>query len=433
MLINNIFAAFKIKHRKVFNKRMTVLMVLAFFVTTFLFCIRYVDHNFNVIDLTSSSLSKNLYQPPEGVVDDQIEIRLKPDLVRKESTIKDATFFTLCRNSDFDGIKKSIESVEEKINGRYHYPWVFANDEPFDDEFKDKIEKLVSGDVIFTVIPKEYWQVPEFIDQDYMHQRLNHFTELDVMYGGNLAYRQMCRFNSGYFYKLKALAPYNWYWRVEPNIKYACDILDDFFQVMVEEDKTYGFVLAMTEDKRTVDNLWETSRRYFENRNEWNVSVPDGKAYELSDFESSPLSLKSIGSLPFIEQNTDTNSLVRGEFNYCHYWSNFEIGNLNFFRGAEYEGYFDTLDKSGGFFYERWGDAPVHSIAVSYLLPPEKIQYFDDTGYHHEKIGNCPRDRALYKELHCSCSKTREFSWKRYSCVPRWFKAFRMELPNAVH
>jgi alpha 1,2-mannosyltransferase len=43
----------------------------------------------------------------------------------------------------------------------------------------------------------------------------------------------------------------------------------------------------------------------------------------------------------------------------CHYWSNFEIADLRWFRSPEYIAYFDYLDKVGGFYYERWGDAPV--------------------------------------------------------------------------
>lgn len=40
-------------------------------------------------------------------------------------------------------------------------------------------------------------------------------------------------------------------------------------------------------------------------------------------------------------------------YNLCHFWSNFEIGDLNFLRSPEYTAYFDYLDKAGGFFYER--------------------------------------------------------------------------------
>lgn len=363
------------------------------------------------------------YLTPADVVDNKIEIRIKPDLKRKNDIVKDATFFTICRNSDLDGIKNSIESLEKNFNKNFNYPWIFANDEPFTNEFKDKISQIVSGDVTFTVIPKEYWDVPKFIDQTFLKDQLEQFEMENVMYGGNLSYRKMCRFNSGFFYKLKALSKYNWYWRVEPNVKYTCELPEDPFKIMVDENKLYAFVLAMTEDKRTVRKLWATSRNYFENLNSWNNTIKDGEIYQ-------SISNTSLG---FIEQNTDRNELVRGEFNYCHYWSNFEIGNLNFFRGSEYDGYFQELDKTGNFFYERWGDAPVHTIAISYLLAPDKIKYFDNSGYFHEKIGNCPRDKNDYKDLHCKCSKHREFSWHRHSCVPRWFKGLKMDLPHEIH
>lgn len=361
------------------------------------------------------------YEAANGVVDRDIDVRRKG--AAGAGAVKDATFFTICRNSDLRGMKNSIESMEKRFNQHHHYPWVFANDEPFTEEFRETVAGLVSGDAIFTTIPKEYWDVPASVDQTVMEQQLR-LLELDgVLYGGDLSYRKMCRFNSGFFYKLQALAPYNWYWRVEPNIKYSCDVPEDPFRTMVDGGKVYGFALAMTEDKRTVRKLWKTSRDYFEKRASWNASVPEGDSYDTIQHTS----------LGFIEQNTDTNLLVRGDFNYCHYWSNFEIGSLAFFRGPDYDGYFEALDRTGNFFYERWGDAPVHTIAVSYLLPPEKIHYFDNTGYYHEKIGNCPRDRKVFKALNCACSRYQDFSWKKYSCVPRWFKGLRLDSPHEAH
>jgi hypothetical protein len=38
----------------------------------------------------------------------------------------------------------------------------------------------------------------------------------------------------------------------------------------------------------------------------------------------------------------------------CHFWSNFEIGRLAFFRSEAYLQFFEHLDQAGGFFYERW-------------------------------------------------------------------------------
>jgi len=95
----------------------------------------------------------------------------------------------------------------------------------------------------------------------------------------------------------------------------------------------------------------------------------------------------------------------KGDYNRCHFWcvlsrsylsppprrlasltpspsrrrrSNFEIGSLAFFRSEAYTKYFQHLDRSGGFSYERWGDAPVHSIAAALFLKPEEIHWFHE-------------------------------------------------------
>ena len=36
----------------------------------------------------------------------------------------------------------------------------------------------------------------------------------------------------------------------------------------------------------------------------------------------------------------------------CPVWSNFEIGDLDFWRGEAYSKFFDFLDEKGGFYYE---------------------------------------------------------------------------------
>ncbi len=40
-----------------------------------------------------------------------------------------------------------------------------------------------------------------------------------------------------------------------------------------------------------------------------------------------------------------------------------------------YEEYFKYLDRTGGFFYERWGDAPVHSLGAVMLLNSSQVQH----------------------------------------------------------
>lgn len=44
---------------------------------------------------------------------------------------------------------------------------------------------------------------------------------------------------------------------------------------------------------------------------------------------------------------------LRRQYTGCHFWSNFEIGRLSFFRSEAYRSLFAHLDAAGGFFYER--------------------------------------------------------------------------------
>ncbi|OLL23326.1 Glycolipid 2-alpha-mannosyltransferase 1 [Neolecta irregularis DAH-3] len=115
-------------------------------------------------------------------------------------------------------------------------------------------------------------------------------------------------------------------------------------------------------------------------------------------------------------------------YNRCHFWSNFEIANLNFWRNSSYNAYFNHLDRAGGFFYERWGDAPVHTIAAVMFLKPEQIHFFNDIGYYHIPFTHCPIEDEFRQKCHCSPHDS--FDWKDHSCTKRWFKTAGNKLPE---
>ena len=47
-----------------------------------------------------------------------------------------AALISLVRNSELPGLMQSMRQLEYRWNHKYNYPWVFFNDEPFNDEFK---------------------------------------------------------------------------------------------------------------------------------------------------------------------------------------------------------------------------------------------------------------------------------------------------------
>lgn len=57
-----------------------------------------------------------------------------------------ATFVILARNSDLDGVIQSVRSVEDRFNHKYRYPYVFLNEEPFDDQFVRYAPSRINGE-----------------------------------------------------------------------------------------------------------------------------------------------------------------------------------------------------------------------------------------------------------------------------------------------
>lgn len=314
-----------------------------------------------------------------------------------------ATFVTLARNSDLWDMVDSIRSVEDRFNHKFHYDWVFLNDDEFDDEFKKVTTALISGKTHYEKITPEHWSFPDWIDQDKAAKTRYDMNERGIIYGDSISYRHMCRFESGFFWREPIMNKYKWYWRVEPNIKLFCDIDYDVFKYMEKNNKKYGFTITIHEFVETIPTLWNVTKNFINKH-------PD---YVAKD--------NLMGFLS--EDGGET-------YNNCHYWSNFEIADMDFWRDRAYSEYFDYLDKEGGFFYERWGDAPVHSIAASLFLNKDQLHFFNDIGYWHMPYFSCPTLEEERLRLRCTCKPQDNFTWRDYSCTQQYYDAKKLERPK---
>ena len=157
--------------------------------------------------------------------------------------------------------------------------------------------------------------------------------------------------------------------QIEPDVDYFCKLDYDPFLFMKTTGKKYGFNIVASEDMQTMSGFWTATLNFLKLKK-----------------RSFPEHLKAFGD--------------ERSYNGVHFWysancphmirSNFEIGDLRWYRSQEYQDYFDSLDHANGvceslfnlnqFFYERWGDAPVHSVAVGLFLDPSEVHYFGDIG-----------------------------------------------------
>ncbi|KAF3008965.1 hypothetical protein E8E13_011460 [Curvularia kusanoi] len=262
----------------------------------------------------------------------------------------------LARNSDVDGAVASVKSVQKQFNQHFDYPWVFLNDQAWSDDFVTKVKEAGGqASMVFETIPAHMWGYPAWIDQKKAREDMDRMERQGILF----------------FYDHPALLPYKWYWRVEPDISFTCAITYDPFLEMSSHGKTYGYTTALWENGRTAPSLFRKLAAY--------------KA--ALQYPTTPLwtAMMAASTMPWpfrhllaLLRNRDSNGDL---WNTCHFWSNFEIADMDFFRSGMYRGLFGFLDEEGGFYHERWGDAPVHSLAAAMLLRPEQLHHFSDFGW----------------------------------------------------
>ncbi|KII88494.1 glycosyltransferase family 15 protein [Plicaturopsis crispa FD-325 SS-3] len=307
-----------------------------------------------------------------------------------------ATFVMLARNTDLNGVILSMQSMEDRFNRHYNYPWVLLNEEPFTAEFKERVSILTKAPISFGLVPKDHWVQPDWIDEEKASAGRFKMMMQRIIYAGSVSYRNMCRFNSGFFYRHELLAPYRYYWRVEPDVKFFCDVNYDPFVFMQDNNKVYSFTISLYEWEPTIPTLWDAVKEFA---------------------AANPQYIAPENSMDFLSDNGGEN------YNLCHYWSNFEIADLDFWRGEAYTKFFEHLESKGGFYYERWGDAPVHSIAASLFARRDQVHFFNDIGYRHDPFQHCPSGNA-WKEGRCSCDQKDTFDYQDNSCLRRYEKLF---------
>lgn len=352
-----------------------------------------------------------------------------------------ALFVMLARNSEVDDVVKSMKSMERHFNQWFNYPWVFLNDVEFDDNFKDTVRRHTKSEVEFGLVPKEHWEFPEDVDPEVLQESIESQGDRTIMYGNMESYHKMCRFYSGHFFDHPLVTKREWYWRVEPDVQFFCDLTYDPFIEMAKNNKKYGFTVTIQELYYTVPSLFKETKSFI---NEYGITVgsawdivskkyralkgDNANEYANVDEEANirleienNLNLKRILAMKgktdkFLKKFKDLEHVrnifkestkkpplfedkyENEEYNLCHFWSNFEIARVDLFKSEIYQNYFNWLEKSGGFYKERWGDAPVHSLAVAMMLNKEEIHYFRDIGYKHSSLGHCPSN-APEKQL----------------------------------
>ena len=315
----------------------------------------------------------------------------------------------LARNSEVDEAIHAVRSLENSFNQWFGYPWVFLNDVEWTAEFKGRVGSEITsgGTVTFDTIDSSMWGWPSHFTEDSKTKARKTWQQwydsMDEVFQNGThvthdSYHHMCRFNSGFFYDHPALSKYRYYWRVEPDVSFTCRIPYDPFAFMAREGKKYGYTIALYEVGKLIPSLFRATSGFAA---AWSKihTRRNGLWSAMHDPSWAPWPIRR-----FLLSRLAHRNAVGDAWNLCHFWSNFEVADLDFFRGAEYREYFAHLDALGGFYHERWGDAPVHSLAAALMLEPQQVHYFQDVGYSHPPFQHCPVGEGV--GCGCECDKS---------------------------
>lgn len=311
-------------------------------------------------------------------------IRTKQEL----RTFKQNAVYILVRNYELDAICKTIVNFLSRVPYPY-YDFIILNDKPFSPVFVNQISHYILNSnnpitkkwsrrlitIKFGLIPAALWDPLTKTDGyisfplSVLEEKWEEQEKQGILYGGSKSYRNMCRFQSMNFYNHPAMAEYKYTMRMEPGVEYMCNF-DPFSEL--NEGVKYAFALSLLEYQDTVPTLFKT---YLEYERE-------------EDYRSKKL-------FDFINDGA-------GGYNLCHFWTNFEVISLEWVRSEKYNTFMQHFDSALGFYTERWGDAPVRTLAVVELLDPNEVQWLD-IGYYHAPFVSCPGDAEERVARQCTC------------------------------
>ena len=272
-----------------------------------------------------------------------------------------ACILVLLKEKDLDQFVITIRAFEAHFNSKHNYPYVILNQVELSHRFQQAISAQTNSTVEFGLIADRYWSVPDWIDRKRLQRSLKHI-------GFSLNYRHMCRFMSGYFFRHRLTLKYDYFMHIDRDSQFPCEWRYDPLFRLHHESSSYDFLMGNFERVFTMPTLWPSIRRWFIDQNQ-SLAVDNSLRY-VSDDRGITLDI----STP------------------CIFYNNFEVASFSVFRSEQYFRYFDYLDRTGGFYYERWGDAPVHTYYIVHMLNKSDVKLFNDLAYTHQQNSNVERD-----------------------------------------
>ena len=250
-----------------------------------------------------------------------------------------AVIYYLTRTAKLESLNLSLKSLDKQFNDKFRYPIIIFHE----DELVPNIPniRMYTNSAIFFQQVK--FSIPSFLPRP---------VPLVVPYSRKgFGYRHMCRFHAKIVYQLPVLWGFDYYMRLDDDSFFLSNVTYDWFKYMRDNDYLYGYKRIQQDLPIVIRGLWKAAKDYI---------------------------IKKEIKTQFFQK-----------FNHrSMFYNNFEISAASIWQNSNYSEYIDYIDRLGGIYYYRWGDAPIKTTAVTMFVPRQRTHKFDDIAYTHRKLAN---------------------------------------------
>ncbi|CAH1798776.1 unnamed protein product [Owenia fusiformis] len=290
------------------------------------------------ITLVISNIGRRLFKETPAVLFSSSELsRFKETLAKWPNKPKAVIYFLVQGNpNSWAKFGKSLKLLDANFNGVYRYPVVVFHETGVTFQQMNDLRRETSSDVYFQLV---VFNVPQFLTETPPNRT--------ACSKHGVGYRHMCRFHAGTVYDQPVFNDLEFYWRLDDDSQILRPINYDVFSFMKIKNLWYGYILITHEPQQCVTGLWELTEDYLHSSK---IQTPQS-------------------FYKWKKRNM--------------FYNNFEISRVDIWKNDNYVRYFDHVDKSGGIYYHRWGDAVIKGLGVAMFVPTEKTHCFDDIKYKH--------------------------------------------------
>lgn len=272
-------------------------------------------------------------------------------------------------------LKTTLYFLFKNFNKKYNYPVIILHEGDYDSIAQEEIIKSIRENhrylVSFKEIKKEHFTVPQHIDID----KVKKSVELQpVPYWRNLKYRLMCYFWVRHFFKYTE--DFDYVMRLDDDSIIEEPLAEDLFKMMHAKDLVYLSNIVHIDCGLCNFGMKELFEDLLKDKPLSKERLKSGVFVQakLKQGDVNDKHFQKFKQVYALVNNVEQ-SEVPTEFITnmpLMYYNNFFVTGTAFWKRSDVQQIIDGIDKHGGIFYYRYGDAPIHTLITS-LLEPEKV------------------------------------------------------------